>query len=62
MEMGDKRRWIEEWSLTRIIKNGVTIYKNSDSYYDDYYIINQDNNLEVFDNYGYISTYKRTNR
>lgn len=62
MEMGDKRRWIEEWSLTRIIKNGVTIYKNSDSYYDDYYIINQDNNLEVFDNYGYIATYKRTNR
>lgn len=62
MEIGDKRRWIEEWSLTRIIKNGVTIYKNSDSYYDDYYIINQDNNLEVFDNYGYIATYKRTNR
>lgn len=62
MEIGDKRRWIEEWSLKRIIKNGVTIYKNSDSYYDDYYIINQDNNLEVFDNYGYIATYKRTNR
>lgn len=62
MEMGDKRRWIEQCSLKRIIKNGVTIYKNSDSYYDDYYIINQDNNLEVFDNYGYIATYKRTNR
>ena len=62
MEMGDKRSWIEQCSLTRIIKNGVTIYKNSDSYYDDYYIINQDNNLEVFDNYGYIATYKRTNR
>lgn len=62
MEMGDKRSWIEEWSLERIIKNGVTIYKNSDYNYDDYYIINQDNNLEVFDNYGYIATYKRTNR
>lgn len=62
MEMGDKRSWIEEWSLERIIKNGVTIYKNSDYGYDDYYIINQDNNLEVFDNYGYIATYKRTNR
>lgn len=61
MEMGDKRSWIEEWSLERIIKNGVTIYKNSDYNYDDYYIINQDNNLEVFDNYGYIATYKRTN-
>lgn len=61
MEMGDKRRWIEEWSLKRIITNGVTIYKNSDYGYDDYYIINQDNNLEVFDNYGYIATYKRTN-
>lgn len=62
MEMGDKRSWIEQCSLKRIIKYGVTIYKNSDSYYDDYYIINQDNNLEVFDNYGYIATYKRTNR
>ena len=62
MEMGDKRRWIEQCSLKRIIKNGVTIYKNSDYGYDDYYIINQDNNLEVFDNYGYIATYKRTNR
>lgn len=62
MEMGDKRSWIEQCSLKRIIKNGVTIYKNSDSYYDDYYIINQYNNLEVFDNYGYIATYKRTNR
>lgn len=62
MEIGDKRRWIEQCSLKRIIKNGVTIYKNSDYGYDDYYIINQDNNLEVFDNYGYIATYKRTNR
>lgn len=62
MEIGDKRRWIEQCSLKRIIKNGVTIYKNSDDGYDDYYIINQDNNLEVFDNYGYIATYKRTNR
>lgn len=62
MEMGDKRSWIEECSLERIIKYGVTIYKNSDDYYDDYYIINQDNNLEVFDDYGYIATYKRTNR
>ena len=62
MEMGDKRSWIEECSLERIIKYGVTIYKNSDYGYDDYYIINQDNNLEVFDNYGYIATYKRTNR
>lgn len=62
MEMGDKRRWIEQCSLKQIIKNGVTIYKNSDYGYDDYYIINQDNNLEVFDNYGYIATYKRTNR
>jgi hypothetical protein len=62
MEMGDKRSWIEQCSLKRIIKNGVTIYKNSDYGYDDYYIINQDNNLEVFDNYGYIATYKRTNR
>lgn len=62
MEMGDKQSWIEECSLERIIKYGVTIYKNSDYGYDDYYIINQDNNLEVFDNYGYIATYKRTNR
>ena len=62
MEMGDKRSWIEQCSLERIIKYGVTIYKNSDYGYDDYYIINQDNNLEVFDNYGYIATYKRTNR
>lgn len=62
MEMGDKRRWIEQCSLKRIITNGVTIYKNSDYGYDDFYIINQDNNLEVFDNYGYIATYKRTNR
>lgn len=62
MEIGDKRRWIEQCSLKRIIKNGVTIYKNSNYGYDDYYIINQDNNLEVFDNYGYIATYKRTNR
>lgn len=62
MEMGDKRSWIEQCSLKRIIKNGVTIYKNSDYDYDDYYIINQYNNLEVFDNYGYIATYKRTNR
>ena len=62
MEMGDKRSWIEQCSLKRIIKNGVTIYKNSEYGYDDYYIINQDNNLEVFDNYGYIATYKRTNR
>lgn len=62
MEMGDKRSWIEQCSLKRIIKYGVTIYKNSDYGYDDYYIINQDNNLEVFDNYGYIATYKRTNR
>lgn len=62
MEMGDRRSWIEQCSLERIIKYGVTIYKNSDYGYDDYYIINQDNNLEVFDNYGYIATYKRTNR
>ena len=62
MEMGDKRSWIEQYSLKRIIKNGVTIYKRNDYGYDDYYIINQDNNLEVFDNYGYIATYKRTNR
>lgn len=62
MEIGDKQRWIEQCSLKRIIKNGVTIYKNSDYGYDDYYIINQNNNLEVFDNYGYIATYKRTNR
>ena len=62
MEIGDKRRWIEQCSLKQIIKNGVTIYKKSDDGYDDYYIINQDNNLEVFDNYGYIATYKRTNR
>lgn len=62
MEMGDRRSWIEQCSLERIIKYGVTIYKNSDYGYDDYYIINQDNNLEVFDNYGYITTYKRTNR
>ena len=62
MEIGDKQRWIEQCSLKRIIKNGVTIYKNSDYGYDDYYIINQNNNLEVYDNYGYIATYKRTNR
>ena len=62
MEIGDKRSWMEQCSLKRIIKYGVTIYKNSDYGYDDYYIINQDNNLEVFDNYGYIATYKRTNR
>lgn len=62
MEIGDKRRWIEQCSLNRIIKNGVTIYKKSDCVYGDHYIINQDNNLEVFDNYGYIATYKRTNR
>lgn len=30
MEMGDKQSWIEECSLERIIKYGVTIYKNSD--------------------------------
>ena len=62
MEIGDKRSWMEQCSLKRIIKNGVTIYKKSDCAYGDYYIINQDNNLEVFDDYGYIATYKRTNR
>ena len=62
MEVGDKRSWIEQCSLERIIKNGITIYKKSDCAYGDYYIINQDNNLEVFDDYGYIATYKLTNR
>lgn len=62
MEMGDKRSWIEGCSLERIIKYGVTIYEKSGYGYGEYYIINQDNNLEVFDDYGYVTTYKRTNR
>jgi len=45
--------------LRKTTKNGNVIYINTENN-EEYYQIKPNGNLDVFDNYGYIATYKKT--
>jgi hypothetical protein len=45
--------------LNKVKKNGVTIFKEKESFSGDYYIIEKNGDLSSYDNQGYIATYRR---
>lgn len=59
MEIGsmDSDQWISSTQLSKIKKGKQILYHNNDEGYVEYYQIDDNGNLSVFDNLGYITTY-----
>jgi len=58
LEIG--RPWQYPKELKKITKNGKVVYLDTDNN-EEYYRIDSNGDLSVFDNYGYITTYKKSN-
>ncbi|WP_337433130.1 hypothetical protein, partial [Alistipes communis] len=61
MEIGsmDSDQWISSTQLSKIKKGKQILYHNNDEGYVEYYQIDDNGNLSVFDNLGYITTYAK---
>ncbi len=59
MSKVNSSKWIYNHKLKRIKKNGQIVYDDIEEGYDEYYQIDNSGNLSVFDNWGYIATYKK---
>ena len=57
--MGDGHSWIHESNLTKVDKQDKSIFYVTDYGYEEYYIVTKNGNLNVYDNLGYIATYKK---
>jgi ribosomal protein S27E len=62
LELGENQsnRWINPHKLVKISKNGQVCYDDlDDEDRDEHYRIEDNGDLSVYDNYGYIATYKK---
>lgn len=58
MNIGDMKDWRLLCPLKKSYKGGKEVYQNATYGYDEYYMIDGRDNLNVYDNYGHIATYK----
>lgn len=54
----NSNKWQAANELKKITRNGESIYKVTEEGYSEYYRIEPNGDLSVFDNLGYIATYK----
>jgi len=61
LEMGEvgSSMWKHPHKLVKTKKNGQIVYKDVEEDCEEYYRIDSNGNLLVYDNYGYIATYKK---
>ena len=62
LEMGESNstdKWIRFTSLVKSNRKGETIYEDKESGRSEYYKVDKNGNMSVFDDLGYITTHKR---
>jgi hypothetical protein len=59
LESGNKHNWTPYYVLTKTTKNGKVIFLDNENG-EEYYRIEPNGDLAVFDIYGYITTFKKS--